>query len=54
MYLNIAKCYEDLNALEKARSNYETAFSFANFLPDNGYGKMIKEGIEKGIQKTKQ
>ena len=52
LYLNIGKCYEDLNDLEHAKSNYQAAFSFATYLPDNGYGNMIKAGILKGIDRT--
>ena len=52
LYLNIGKCYEDLNDFDNARSNYQAAFSFVTFLPDNGYGKMIKAGIEKGLGRT--
>jgi tetratricopeptide (TPR) repeat protein len=49
LYLNIAKCYEDLEDLDNAKKNYQLAFSFTNFLPDEGYGKMIKTGIANGI-----
>jgi tetratricopeptide (TPR) repeat protein len=49
LYLNIARCYEDLEDLDKAKKNYELALSFTNFLPDDGYGKMIKAGIANGI-----
>lgn len=49
LYLNIAKCYEDLKDFDKAKNNYQAAFSFTNFLPDNGYGNMIKTGINNGI-----
>lgn len=52
LYLNIAKCYEDLNDFEKAKINYQLALSFCNFLPDNGYGNMIKGGIMKGIERV--
>ncbi len=45
LYLNIGKCYEDLDDFENAKSNYQAALSFTNFLPDNGYGNMIKAGI---------
>jgi len=51
LYLNIAKCYEDLNDIVKAKENFDLALSFANFLPDNGYGNMIKNGIMKGIER---
>lgn len=49
LYLNIAKCYEDLKDFDNAKRNYETALSYENNLPDNDYGKMIKAGINNGI-----
>jgi tetratricopeptide (TPR) repeat protein len=52
LYLNIAKCYEDLKDLEKAKSNYDLALSFVNLLPNNGYGNMVKGGIMKGIERV--
>lgn len=52
LYLNIAKCYEDLNDLDNAKKNYELGLSFSNQLPDNGYGNMIKSGIMKGIERV--
>ncbi len=51
LYLNIAKCYEDLNDFDNARKNFDLALSFANLLPDNGYGNMIKGGILKGLDR---
>lgn len=53
LYLNIGKCYEDLNDFESARENYELALSFTTFLADDGYGKMIKGGIMNGIDRVK-
>ena len=52
LYLNIAKCYEDLNDFSNAKQNYQLALSFSNWLPDNGYGNMIKGGIMKGIERV--
>lgn len=52
LYLNIGKCYEDLNEIENARTNYQLASSFAHYLPDDGYGKMIRSGIEAGIERV--
>jgi rifampin ADP-ribosylating transferase len=52
LHLNIAKCYEDLNDFENAKTNYQLALSFTNALPDNGYGNMIKGGIMKGIERV--
>ena len=52
LYLNIAKCHEDLNDLDNAKINYQLALSLINLLPDNGYGNMIKGGITKGIERA--
>ena len=53
LYLNIGKCYEDLHDFENAKSNYQAAFSYTHFLPDNGYGNMIKTGIMNGLNRVK-
>mgnify|MGYP001348815784 CR=1 FL=1 len=53
LYLNIAKCYEDLGNIEQARENYHLALSFADKLPDDGYGKIIRGGIASGIDRLK-
>jgi tetratricopeptide (TPR) repeat protein len=52
LYLNIGKCHEDLNDFANAKSNYLLAFTFTNFLPDNGYGNMIKTGIINGLDRV--
>lgn len=36
LYLNIAKCYEDLSDPDNAKKNYELAISFKDKLSDNG------------------
>jgi len=53
LYLNSRKYYEDLNDFDNAKSNYQAAFIFATFLPDNGSGNMIKAGINKGLDRIK-
>ncbi len=53
LYLNIAKCHEDLNDFKNARINYDLALSFSNLLPNDGYGNMIKGGIINGIERVK-
>lgn len=53
LYLNIAKCFEDLNDFDNARKNYQLGLSYTNLLPDNGYGNMIKAGIMNGIERIK-
>lgn len=52
LYLNIAKCYEDLGDIDNARENYATAFSYLKHLPDDGYGKMIRAGVAKGLERV--
>lgn len=51
LYLNIAKCYEDLKDLHNARKNYQAALNYENNLPDNGYGQMIRSGIKNGLER---
>lgn len=53
LYLNIAKCYEDLNDFSNAEENYKLALAFAEFLPEDDYGKMVKSGIRNGIERVK-
>jgi rifampin ADP-ribosylating transferase len=36
LYLNIAKCYEDLSDFDNAKNNYELAISFKDKLSDKG------------------
>lgn len=52
LYLNIAKCYEDLNDFDKAKKNYQMALSFTTLLQDDGYASMIRAGITKGIERV--
>ena len=51
LYLNIAKCYEDLDDFDNAKKNYQLAFFFTRFLADNAYGNMIKSGIINGLNR---
>ena len=51
LYLNIAKCYEDMSNYDIALENYELALSFTSFLADDGYGNMIKAGINNGLER---
>lgn len=52
LYLNIAKCYEDLNDVGQALENYRMAEHFTTYLPQDGYGNMIRSGIQKGIERV--
>nr|WP_121272925.1 rRNA adenine methyltransferase [Pedobacter schmidteae] len=53
LYLNIAKCYEDLGDIKSASKNYQLALSFTDRLSDDGYGNMIKGGILNGIERLR-
>lgn len=52
LYLNIAKCHEDLNDVAEAREHYLLAQRYFTFLPDDGYGNMIRSSIVKGIERS--
>lgn len=54
LYLNIAKCYEDLNDIDNAKQNYQSALSYVDYLPDNGYGQTVKGGIINGIERLSE
>jgi hypothetical protein len=54
LYLNVAKCYEDLNNHELARENYQAALSYSVYLSEDGYGKMVKSGIQAGLQRVQE
>jgi tetratricopeptide (TPR) repeat protein len=52
LYLNVAKCYEDMKDPARAQEHYRLALKFTSFLPHDGYGNMIRAGINKGIERT--
>jgi rifampin ADP-ribosylating transferase len=54
LYLNVAKCYEDLRDFARAKENYQSALLFSNKLADDSYGKMIISGIKNGIERVSQ
>ena len=52
LYLNIAKCYEDLKDFDKALANYQSAMECTKFLLDDGYCNMIRSGIKNGLERV--
>lgn len=52
LYLNIARCYEDMDDHCAAEKNYKSALDYSRFLPDDGYGRMIVSGIMLGIKRV--
>lgn len=53
LYLNVGRCYEDLSDFEKAKENYNIGLSHTVFLPNDGYGQMIKSGLNSGVDRLK-
>ena len=51
LYLNIAKGYEDLEDYLNANNHYRLALSFTNHLIEDGYGTMLKRGIDDGLKR---
>lgn len=51
LYLNIAKGYEDLGDFDKSLVNYKLADSYTGFLAEDGYGAMIRAGIQRGMER---
>lgn len=51
LYLNIAKGFEDLGNFAGARENYQLALKYAEHLGDDGYGKLIRNGIQNGLER---
>lgn len=49
LYLNVGKCYEDLGDFVKAKQHYDLGTSFTPFLDNDGYGRLIKSGLENGL-----
>ncbi len=51
LYLNIAKCHEDLGDKARAKLNYERALSHTENLLNDGYGDLIRQGILNGLDR---
>jgi hypothetical protein len=52
LYLNIGKCYEDLNDMVNAKSNYLLAEAYSGYLQEDGYGNMIRNGIKNALERV--
>ena len=52
LYLNIANDFENLGDHANARDNYRLARDYAMYLPEDGYGNMIRFGIDRGIERV--
>jgi tetratricopeptide (TPR) repeat protein len=52
LYLNVGKCHEDLGDFAKAMENYQSGLTFTGFLPNDGFGNMLRAGINNGIERV--
>lgn len=51
LYLNIGKCYEDMNDLQAALEAYIHAEENSRHLQEDGYGKMLRSGISAALKR---
>jgi hypothetical protein len=51
LHLNIGKSLEDLNRKEEASRHYQLAEQYISYLQDDGYGSMIKKGIQAALER---
>jgi len=52
LHLNLGKSYEKLNDIEMAIQHYTLAANFTKYLPDDGYGNMIRIGIREALKRV--
>jgi len=52
LHLNTGKTYEKLNDIEMAKQHYTSAANFTKYLPDDGYGNMIRIGIREALKRV--
>lgn len=47
LHLNLCECYRKLGDLDRAREHLEQAWATIGALGDDGYGQLIKNGLER-------
>lgn len=52
LYLNMGKAYEDLGKREDARRFYAMTVEVLSSLPDNEYGRMIRDAVERALERV--
>ena len=52
LHLNIGKSYEKLNDKEKAKEHYKIAADYLHHLSEDGYGQMIRTGVEAAVKRV--
>lgn len=54
LYLNIGKCYEDLNNFKEAQKHYQRALYFCKYLPpESSYSKLTINGVNHALERMK-
>ncbi len=51
LYLNMGKAYEDLSRWDEARQFYAMTVEVLGSLPDNGYGKHVRDAVERALER---
>lgn len=52
LYLNVGKSYEDLSNKKEARKYYFLGMEKVDLLPEDGLGKMTKDALIRGLERT--
>jgi tetratricopeptide (TPR) repeat protein len=52
LYLNMGKAHEVLGNLQQAKRHYELAAAKLSNLPEGRYGDIVRDGIERGLQRV--
>lgn len=52
LHLNLGRSHEDLGDLPQAREHYGLALEHADALGDDGYGAMVRRGVDAGLRRV--
>jgi tetratricopeptide (TPR) repeat protein len=53
LYLNMGKAYEDLGKRDDARRCYAMTEEVLSSLPDNQYGRMIRDAVKRALERAR-
>ena len=53
LHLNLSECYRKLGDLDRAREHLQQAQATIDALGDDGYGQMIREGLEQVAERLR-
>lgn len=52
LHLNIGKSHEDLGDAEAARAAYRRASAVVDGLPDDDYGRLLRDAVARGLERV--